>query len=131
MHKAAATGRALRLQMLGTTCFFFVTFLLRSVFSTMLAVTFQLRDADKVCQGQIDRCNASCHNVYTHIAQWMSFTPEFQLMIVLISSPVAQIVALWGTTTKSMLQLMKGNKRDAEFSLDAVQPEEEGQTPTL
>ncbi len=61
----------------------------------------------------------------------MTFTPEFQLMIVLISSPVAQIVALWGTTTKSMLQLVKGNKQDAKLSFDTVQPDEEGETPTL
>ena len=112
MHKAAATGRALRLQMLGTTGFIFVTFLLRSVFSTMLAVAFQLRDADNVCQGGIiNRCNASCHNVYTHIAQWMSFTPEFQLMIVLISSPFALLVALWGMTTPLTLRLMNSRRR--------------------
>jgi hypothetical protein len=130
MYKAAATGRALRLQMLGTTGFIFVTFLLRSVFSTMLAFAFQLRDADKVCQGGIiNRCNASCHNVYTHIAQWMSYTPEFQLMIVLISSPVAQLVALWGMTTKSMLQLVNVIKRDAEMSLETMEPMEEGDLP--
>jgi len=64
----AATGRALRLQMLGTTAFVFVTFLLRSVFSTMLAVALQLRDLDKNCPGVTICCDASCYNVYTHIA---------------------------------------------------------------
>ena len=35
---SAATGRALKLQMLGTTAFVFVSFFVRSVFFTMLAV---------------------------------------------------------------------------------------------
>ena len=40
---AAATGRALRRRMLGTTAFVFVTFVLRAAFSTMFAVAFQFR----------------------------------------------------------------------------------------
>ena len=35
------------------------------------------------------------------IVRWMSFTPEFQSTIVLVSSPLALLVALWGMTTKS------------------------------
>jgi hypothetical protein len=112
MLDAVSTGRALRLQMLGTTAFVFVTFLLRCVFSTMYAVALQLRDLDKICpgdekSGEISVCDASCHNVYTLISLWLFHTPEFQLMVILISSPIAQLVALWGVTTKSTLQLMK------------------------
>ena len=110
---AAATGRALRLQMLGTTAFIFVTFLLRSVFSTMLAVILQLRDSGKECSETGTFCDA-CYNEYTHIAQWMTYTPEFQLMAILISSPVAQLVALWGMTTKYALQLMKTRRKKYE-----------------
>ena len=105
----ATVGRTLRLQMLGTTGFIFVTFLLRSVFSTMLAVAL-LRDSDKECPEAKTICDA-CYNEYTHISTWMAFTPEFQQAIILISSPVAQLVALWGMTTKSTLQLMKSSKR--------------------
>jgi hypothetical protein len=111
MSDAAATSRALQLQMLGTTAFIFVSFLLRSVFSTMLAVALRLRDFDKECPGVTSDCDPSCHNEYTHIWSWMNYTPEFQLMVILISSPVAQLVALWGMTTKSTLQLMMTSKR--------------------
>jgi hypothetical protein len=45
----ATVGRTLRRQMLGTTGFIFVTFLLRSVYSTMAAVAFQLQDSGKDC----------------------------------------------------------------------------------
>jgi hypothetical protein len=44
----ATVGRTLRRQMLGTTGFIFVAFLLRAIYSTMLAVAHQLRDSDKV-----------------------------------------------------------------------------------
>jgi hypothetical protein len=37
---AAATGRALRLQILGTTAFVFISFLIQSALSIMFAVTY-------------------------------------------------------------------------------------------
>ena len=100
---AAATGRAVRWRMLGTTAFVFAAFLLRSVFSTMYAVSFLLRDASVDCLGL---CDPSCRNVYGIISFWMTYTPEFQLIVMLMSSPAALLVALWGMTTKSALRLM-------------------------
>jgi hypothetical protein len=117
----ATVGRTLRLQMLGTTGFIFVTFLLRSVYSTMLAVALQLRDADKSCPGVTNGCDSSCYNEYTHIVKWMFHTPEFQQVIILISSPVAQLVALWGMTTKSTLHLMMTSKRDKTLAITLMQ----------
>jgi hypothetical protein len=105
---AAATGRAVRLQMLGTTAFVFVAFVLRAAFSTMFAVAFQLRAIDKSCE---EECG-ECANVYVHMAQWMFYTPEFQLLIVLVSSPLALLVALWGMTSNATLQLMKSSQRE-------------------
>jgi hypothetical protein len=128
MSNAAAVARALRPQILGTTGFIFVTFFLRSVLSTIVAVANQLRKVDSTCPGKASRCDASCYNVYTHITQWMNYTPEFQLMIILISSPVAQLVALWGTTSKSTLQLMKSSARGSESTAVTItrrQEEEE------
>jgi hypothetical protein len=101
----AASGRALQLQVTGTIVAVFVAFLLRSAFATMYAVTYQLQDFDKICLG--DFCDSTCYNVYALTLEWMFKTPEFQLMIELISSPLAMLVALWGMSTKSTLQLMK------------------------
>jgi len=48
------------------------------------------------------------------LSKWMFYTPEFQLVIVLVSSPLALLVALWGMTSKATLQLMKSSQeRDA------------------
>jgi hypothetical protein len=120
----STVGRTLRRQMLGTTGFIFVTFLLRSVYSTMLAVAFQLRDSDKDCPEGKTSCDA-CYNEYTHIANWMYHTPEFQQAIILISSPVAQLVALWGMTTKSTLHLMTTSKRDKTLAVTLMQARRE------
>jgi hypothetical protein len=102
---AAVVGRTLRLRIVATTGFVFVAFLLRSVFSTMYAVAYQLQDLANRCPGINSPCTTTCHNVFTHIQQWLIHTPEFQLTIVLLSSPVALLVALWGmTNTAALLQ---------------------------
>ena len=126
----STVGRTLRRQMLGTTAFIFVTFLLRSVFSTMFAVSFSLRDSDKRCPGENTYCDKSCYNVYTIISRWMGYAPEFQLMIVLVSSPLALLVALWGMTTKATLYLMKSGKRDKALAITPMQPKE-GEEPSM
>jgi hypothetical protein len=43
----------------------------------------------------------------------MFYTPEFQVVIVLVSSPLALLVALWGMTSNATLHLMKTSKRNA------------------
>jgi hypothetical protein len=104
----AATGRAIRRRILGTTAFVFAAFLLRSVYSTMYAVSFLLRDSPADC---LSFCGLSCRNVYSVISFWMTYTPEFQLIVMLISSPAALLVALWGMTSKSALRLMNSSKQ--------------------
>ena len=42
---------------------------------------------------------------------WLFYTPEFQLTVELISSPLALLVALWGMTTERALQQMQSNRR--------------------
>jgi hypothetical protein len=109
---ASATGRSLRLRIVGTTAFVFVAFVVRSSFSTMFAVTYQLQDVGKTC-ASTNRCDPSCaYSSFTYIMQWMLYTPEFQLMITLVSSPLALLVALWGMTSTSTLQLMKLIRQD-------------------
>jgi hypothetical protein len=51
------------------------------------------------------------------MSQWINYTPEFQRMIVLLSSPVAQLVALWGMTTQSTLQLMTLKDEEEELAI--------------
>ncbi len=103
-----AAGRQLRRQIVGTAAFVFVTFLLRAVFSTMNALANALQNDYAACP---TFCGIPCNNVYQLIQNWLSLTPEFQLIVVLISSPLALIVALWGMTSERALQYMRSSRR--------------------
>jgi hypothetical protein len=75
--------------------------------STMFAVSRQLQDVGKRCPGVMGFCDASCHNEFTLMFAWMLRTPEFQVTIVLVSSPLTLLVALWGMTSRQTLHAMK------------------------
>ena len=57
-------------------------------------------------------CDPSCHNVFTHFNQWALNTPEFQVTIVLVSSPLTLLVALWGMTSEQTLHAMKSKVQE-------------------
>ena len=103
-----AAGRQLRRQIVGTAAFVFVTFLLRAVFSTINALANQLQDTANLARCP-NPCDVSCFNDYEFMRLWLLNTPEFQLTVVLISSPLALIVALWGMTSELMLEYMKSS----------------------
>jgi hypothetical protein len=46
------------------------------------------------------------------MSEWMDRTPEFELTMMLISSPLALLVTLWGMTSDRALQLMRHRARD-------------------
>ncbi len=48
--------------------------------------------------------------VWSLMQLWVKFTPEFQLTVVLISSPLALLAALWGMTDKRTLQHMRSGR---------------------
>jgi hypothetical protein len=96
----------------GTAAFVFVTFLLRAVYSTMFALANELQNqGNTVNCPSGNRCDASCYNVYRLMQLWLFYTPEFQLIVVLISSPLALLVALLGMTTDRELRQMQSNRR--------------------
>jgi hypothetical protein len=108
--QSSISGKSLMQQLTCTTVFVFVAFLLRSVFSTVYAFAHLLNDYEKttvLCPGTQWRCDSKCNNVFSHMVQWMNFTPQFQLTVVLISSPMALLVSLWGMTSASMLKIMR------------------------
>ena len=97
-----------------TTVVVFVAFVVRSVQSTMLAVARQLQDAadgQRRCPG-VTFCDPSCFNEFTHIQQWAVRTPEFQVTVVLVSSPLTLLVALWGMTSSQTLHAMKSKVQE-------------------
>lgn len=127
-HTESSSFKLLRTQIVSTTVVVFVAFLLRSVYSTMSAVANNMQDTSVFCPDNREgSCNASCFNAFTHIVGWMNRTPQLQLMVVFISSPLTLIVALWGMTSQRILiSMMKTTKLvpmygRSESSLQAVQ----------
>jgi hypothetical protein len=96
-------GDTHKLQMVATIVFVFAAFLLRAVFSIMLALANQFQEVSRRCPGVTSFCDPTCHHEFTHMQQWMLRTPDFRVTVVLVSSPVALLVALWGMTNKSTL----------------------------
>ncbi len=100
-------GRQLRRQIAGTAAFVLVTCLLHAVFAVMNAVSAALQKTGSDCTSI---CDSTCHNVWEVMQWWIAFTPEFQLSVMLISSPLALLVALWGMTSELTLQLMQSSQ---------------------
>ena len=120
---AAPAWRQLRLRIVGTAAFVFVTFLLRAVYSTIYALANELQNEGNALncpQASSNYCDASCWNVYRLMQLWLFYTPEFQLIVVLISSPMALLVALWGMTTDRALQQMQSNRRQKGAMRDVL-----------
>jgi hypothetical protein len=110
---SSATGRSVRVQILATTTFVFLTFLLRSIDATLYAVASGLNDVGNACPNFESYCDPNCYNTYTHILNWMAFTPEYSPIIVLISAPITLLVALWGMTSKfTFHQLTKSHQEE-------------------
>ena len=102
-------GQLLRLQLVATVTVVFVTFLLRAVFSTMYALASSGQNTAVECKGT-GPCNPTCFSTGELMLKWLTATPEFQAMVVLIASPLSLLVALWGMTSMRMLRLMKQDR---------------------
>jgi len=90
---ASLQGRQLQRKVLGTFVFVFITVLVRSVYTGMYAVAQALQNNGDPCASSF--CDP-CKNVYSNIHGWMLYTPVFQQVTMLIASPIALLVALWG-----------------------------------
>jgi hypothetical protein len=110
-----AAGRQLRRRIVGTTALVFVTFLLRAVFSIMNALSAAAQNQGVSCPNAPNQCDP-CYNMWLHIGLWLQFTPEFQLCVVLVSSPLSLIFALWGMTTERMRKHTSSSKKLKQLS---------------
>ena len=100
-------GANLKRRIIITVFVTFFTTLLRTVEETMFALSNALQN-DKHCANlKVGLCDGSCYNVFALIRRSIFFTPEVLLVIILISSPLTQLVAVWGMTNERTLQLMK------------------------
>jgi hypothetical protein len=101
--KATAQGKLLQLKIVCTFVFVFATVLVRSLFTIMYALAQRFQDYGNSCSPS--QCD-TCKNVYSNILFWIINTPTFQFVVLLISSPLALLVSLWGMSgVKTMEQM--------------------------
>ena len=67
-------------------------------------------------------CDPNCFSDLEQMSTWFYFTPEFTMIIFLLSSPLALLVALWGMTSERMLNFIyfsqkSAGKRESERAL--------------
>jgi len=108
-ESAAPAVRTLRRQIVGTAVFVFVTFVFRAVFAIMFALSNSLdrTSSSPACAEHF--CDESCKNEMALLQTWITFTPEFRLIFILVSSPLCLLVALWGMTSSRARESMRGS----------------------
>jgi len=115
---AGAKAKHLRRQIVVTAAVVFVTFLLRAAFASFSAVSASRQSFRDHC---LDICTATAtpncpepYNQFAHMQFVLLYTPELQMLVVLISSPLALLVALWGMTSGRTLQAMRQGTKQME-----------------
>ena len=104
-ERAVATGQRLNRQIVTTCAVVFLSFLLRAVLSTMMALASVLQQTNAACPDYVDRCS-SCYNVYSHMLVFLLHTPEFFFTVILASQPATLLVALWGMSSGHTLAVL-------------------------
>jgi len=104
------SGRRLKRQILGTCGILFVSFSIRTVLSTMLAVGAVFGDSN---DGTLSRCDEHLNNL-AHMLVWILYTPEFFVVPTLLSQPVTLLVTLWGMTSGQTIAVMQANSLDSD-----------------
>ena len=110
-----AAGNDMRQRIIGTVAVVFATFVLRAIFSSINAISAALENSGVNCTVRTDLCSTSCHNTYFLIQAFLSYTPEFQQLVILISEPLSLAVALWAMTNQRARQLLSSGRRGANL----------------
>ncbi len=103
VHQAGSEGKLLHRKVVGTVLVVFATVLLRSFYSILYALALYFNQISNPCSRS--ECDP-CKNVFSHILSWMLYTPFFEQGIMLVASPLAQLVALWGMSGVRAIEQM-------------------------
>jgi hypothetical protein len=95
LAQASSQGRRLKRKIVATFIFLFLALLARSSFSFTYALALAFQRTSCEVKTTFVGCGP-CKNDFALILGWILFTPEFQQVVMAISSPLALLVALWG-----------------------------------
>jgi hypothetical protein len=95
-----------------TFVFTFMAASLRSFYDVLYAIAQSWNDNQNPCS--LSPCNP-CHNVYSNIHGWLLYTPEFESCVMIIASPAALLVALWGMSDVHEIEQMSSPAAKLRF----------------
>lgn len=96
---AAAAGSRMRSRITATVRVCFASFLFRSMWSLLVAVSQSGYDYNPACgEYPMGQCS-TCQPVAVAIRFTLFYTPEVQMLVELVSSPLPLSFALWGMTS--------------------------------
>ena len=120
-------AKRLRLQIVATAAVVFATFLLRALYVAFTAVSSSLQNFSEFCFSRSDLCSTTVtpacpvpYNEFALMQLFLLYTPEIQMAVVLVSSPLTLLVALWGMTSAPMLHAMRSKKKTMDTMRDGM-----------
>jgi hypothetical protein len=108
----AVRGQELQRQIFFTCSVVFLSFLIRAVYSIVFVVAGAAQNVDADCGTYGDTKCRVCNNAFANMLVALLYTPQIHFGLMLISQPVALLVALWGMTSGQILSVM--GARDAD-----------------
>jgi hypothetical protein len=96
-------GHRLQQKVVLTAIFVFFTCLARAAFIAFYGLSLSNNDLGNQCA--ISQC-AACKGQWSNITFWILYTPALQNVVILIASPLALLVALWGMTDVGEIEQM-------------------------
>ena len=101
----SSAARHLKLQIMGTCCVIFLSFCIRATHATMFTLASAFASNANDCPAGFwkNRCS-DCYNIWYYILLWLLYTPGVHFSVVLVSLPLALLVALWGMTSAARLR---------------------------
>ncbi len=121
--QASAQGKRLQRKVVATFIFVFVGVLLRSVFDMLFAIVSALGNGGNPCG---PTCHP-CRGTFSHIHDWILYTPSVQQAVTLIASPSTVLVALWGMSDVNELETNQKSIPKASENLHMRLPETQQQ----
>ena len=107
---SSPASRYLRLQIVSTVLYVFVTFLLRAIFLVVFAIG---NAAPSSCSDTCGDCQSSAYLIGRYLAN----TPELRYAVEIISSPLSLLLMLWGMTSRKALEELLPWMRKGEIGV--------------
>ena len=101
LRSTLAEATAQRRRFVGACSIVLFTFLLRASFDLLNAYSAFNNQHNPLC-GPCDPCQSDRHLIRV----WLQYTPEFQAIVVALSSPLPLVVSLWLMMTKEDRMLL-------------------------